>query len=152
MEDPIVRRSADLRYVGQNYELEVPLPAGDLDAAWDALLARFADDHERQYGFSLPGEAVELINLRIAALRPDVPVPLVADRHEDAEPASRPVWFGAEAPVECPIHRRETLRPGTELEGPAVIEDPDSTTLVFPGDRLVVHESGVLVLTVGSER
>jgi N-methylhydantoinase A len=152
VDDPIVRRSADLRYVGQNYELEVQLPAGDLDAAWEPLLARFAEDHERQYGFSLDGEAVELINLRITALRPDVPVPLVADLHEDAQPSSRPVWFGADAPVECPIHRRATLQPGTELEGPAVIEDPDSTTLVFPGDRLVVHESGVLVLTVGRER
>jgi N-methylhydantoinase A len=76
----------------------------------------------------------------------------VADRHEDAEPTTRPVWFDADGPVECPIHRRASLRPGAELEGPAVIEEPDSTTLVFPDDHLVVHESGVLVLTVGRER
>ena len=48
--------------------------------------------------------------------------------------------------------RQQGLEPGTELEGPAVIEEPDSTTLVFPGDALVVHESGVLVLTVGGAR
>src|SRR5262245_60405743 len=78
VDEPEVRRSADLRYAGQNYELEVPLPDGDLAAGWPALLERFAADHERQYGFSLPGEAIELINVRITALRPDLPVPLVA--------------------------------------------------------------------------
>jgi N-methylhydantoinase A len=152
VDDPIVRRFADLRYVGQNYELEVSLPDGDLDAGWEGLLARFAGDHERKYGFSLPGEAVELINLRITALRPGLPVPLVADPHEETEPTSRLVWFAADAPVDCPIHRRASLRPGAALEGPAVIEEPDSTTLVFPGDQLAVHESGVLILTVGRER
>jgi N-methylhydantoinase A len=147
---PIVRRSADLRYAGQNYELEVELPEGDLDVGWTALLERFAADHERQYGFSLPGEAVELINLRVTAMRANLPVPLVADPHEDFEPERRDVWFEPDAPVDCPIHRRVSLRPGTELEGPAVIEEPDSTTLVFPGDRLLVGESGVLVLTLGA--
>ena len=73
------------------------------------------------------------------------------DPHEDAEQTSRPVWFDADGPVECPIHRRASLRSGAELEGPAVIEEPDSTTLVFPADRLSVHESGVLVLTVGRD-
>ncbi len=151
VEVPIVRRSADLRYAGQNYELEVELPEGDLDARWNELLERFAVDHERQYGFSLPGEPVELINLRITAMRPDLPVPLVADPHEEFEPERRDVWFGAADPVDCPIHRRASLRPGSELDGPAVIEEPDSTTLVFPADRLFVHESGVLVLTIGAE-
>jgi N-methylhydantoinase A len=148
VEEPIVRRSADLRYAGQNYELEVELPAGGIDLGWEKLLALFAADHERQYGFSLPGEAVELINLRITAMRPELPVPLVADPHEESEPEMREVWFGSDGPVGCPIHRRASLRPGSELEGPVVIEEPDSTTLVFPEDRLFVHESGVLVLAV----
>jgi N-methylhydantoinase A len=152
VEEPIVRRSADLRYAGQNYELEVELPDGELDTEWPELLDRFAADHERQYGFSLPGEAVELINLRITAMRPDLPVPLVADPHEDSPPERREVWFGADGHVDCPIYRRASLRPGEELEGPAVIEEPDSTTLVFPSDRLLVHGSGVLVLTVGDAR
>src|SRR4051794_429876 len=148
-DDPIVRRTADLRYAGQNYELEVAIPDGELDEVWPELLERFAGEHERQYGFALPGEAVELINLRVSALRPDLPVPPVADPHEPAEPAGREVWFDADGPVYCPIHRRSSLEAGAELEGPAVIEEPDSTTLVFPGDELVVHPSGVLVLTIG---
>ena len=75
-----VRRSADLRYAGQNYELEVQLPDGDLDEErWLLLLERFEGEHERQYGFSLPGEAVEMINLRVTALRPEPPLRLAAD-------------------------------------------------------------------------
>jgi N-methylhydantoinase A len=150
-EDVQVRRSADLRYAGQNYELEVALPDGDLDdERWASLLACFEVEHERQYGFSLPGAAVEMIYLRVTAFRSEPPVWLAAGAGREAEPARREVWFDADAPVECPIHRREDLAPGTELEGPAVIEEPDSTTLLFDGDRLVVHESGVLVLTIGA--
>ncbi len=148
-----VRRSADLRYAGQNYELEVPLPDGDLDdERWQALLARFEEEHDRQYGFRLPGEAIEMINLRVTALRPEEPVRLAAGGGSEAEPARREVWFHGDGPVDCPIHRRESLAPGTDLEGPAIIEEPDSTTLVFEGDRLLVHPSGVLVLTIGAAR
>jgi len=145
-----VRRTVDLRYAGQNYELEVPLPDGDLDdARWRVLLDRFQSEHERQYGFSLPGEAVELINLRMSALRPEGRIELGLETGADHEPEVREVWFDAERPVECPIYRRDGLVPGDELGGPAVIEEPDSTTLVFETDRLVVHASGVLVLTIG---
>jgi N-methylhydantoinase A len=148
--EAVVRRSADLRYAGQNYELEVGLPDGDLDEErWRLLLAGFEDDHERQYGFKLPGEAIEIVNLRVTALRPESAIPLVAETSAPAEPTLRSVWFEADSPVDCPIYRRAALVPGTELEGPAVIEEPDSTTLVFAGDRLVVHPSGVLVLTIG---
>jgi N-methylhydantoinase A len=145
-----VRRSADLRYAGQNYELEVPLPDGELDDdRWRALLTRFEQDHEAMYGFMLPGEAIELVNLRVTALRPDAPIPLVAGSVTLSEPSLRPVWFEPDGPVDCPIHRRDALAAGTALDGPAIVEEPDSTTLVFPGDRLLVHESGVLVLTIG---
>ncbi len=145
-----LRRAADLRYAGQNYELEVPLPDGELDSdRWRALLARFEQDHEAMYGFKLPGEAIELVNLRVTALRPDDRIPLVGGAGSTGEPAVRPVWFDKDGPVDCPIYRRDTLAPGTTLDGPAIIEEPDSTTLVFPGDRLAVHGSGVLLLTIG---
>src|SRR5439155_7395172 len=80
--DVIVRRSADLRYAGQNYELEIALPDGDLDERrWIELLERFQAEHDRHYGFSLPGEAVEMVNLRMTALRPEEPIALRAEPH-----------------------------------------------------------------------
>jgi N-methylhydantoinase A len=150
---PEVRSSADMRYAGQNYELEVPLPEGELDLpAWRGLLERFASAHERQYGFALPGEPVELINLRVTALKPE-PARDFADlsRGGGRPAASRPVWFEAGAAATCPIHHRSTLGPDSELTGPAVIEEADSTTVLHPGDRLRLGKAGVLHLSLGGQ-
>jgi N-methylhydantoinase A len=150
VDEPVLRRSADMRYAGQNYELEIPLPAGDLQQGFDELLESFEREHERQYGFRLEGEAIEIINLRVTALRPESPWLLAAPDPADA-PAPvelRSVWFDADGPVDCPIFRRDELAAGSRLVGPAVIEEVDSTTLVFPGDTLEVHPGGSLVLTI----
>ena len=148
---PQIERFADMRYAGQNYELTVPLSSGTLDSArFDELLARFADRHEEQYGFRLDGEPVELTHLRVTARRPEVVPTVRGERAAPAPPTSREVWF-ATGPVPCPIYRRGTLSSGAELEGPAIIEEPDSTTLLHPGDRLVVHTSGTMVITIAPE-
>jgi N-methylhydantoinase A len=151
VERPEIRSSADMRYAGQNYELEVPLPEGDLDAAaWHGLLQAFAAAHARQYGFDLPGEPVELINLRVTALRPE-PARDFADLSRGGGRAltRRPVWFEAAGAQTCPIHHRSMLAAATDLTGPAVIEETDSTTLLHPGDRLSLGKAGVLHLSLG---
>jgi N-methylhydantoinase A len=148
---PEVRASADLRYAGQNYELEVPLPAGDLDeAGWRDLLVRFALAHERQYGFALAGEPIELINLRMTAVKPE-PARIFTDAGlSGGRPAMRrPVWFDAVAPAECPIVNRQSLGPNQRLAGPAVIEETDSTTVLHPGDSVILGGAGVLQLSLG---
>jgi N-methylhydantoinase A len=152
VDEPLLRRSADMRYAGQNYELEIPLPRRDLEQAFNELLESFEREHERQYGFRLEGEAIEIINLRVTAMRPESPPRLAAPDPTDA-PAPvelRSVWFDADGPVECPIFRRAELAAGTRLAGPAVVEEVDSTTLVVPGDALEVHPGGSLVLTIGA--
>jgi N-methylhydantoinase A len=147
---PLLEQTAAMRYMGQNYELEVPLPEGDLDVSrWQELLARFEDEHERQFGFRLPDETVEIVNLRVTALRPERRLELALGPHGDKPPQSRQVWFDGRGAVECAVVRRDTLRAGDELAGPCVIEEADSTTLVHPGDRVRVDASGVLVLTLG---
>jgi N-methylhydantoinase A len=150
VEAPTVVRSADMRYAGQNYELEVPLPDGDLEAGWPELLARFEAEHERQFGFRLEGEPVELINLRVTAVRREEPPALAAPAagHVPDPAAIRPVFFDADEPAACPIYRRDALPAGARLVGPAIVEELDSTTLVCPGDLLDVHPSGALVLTI----
>jgi N-methylhydantoinase A len=152
IEEPILRRSADMRYAGQNYELEVDLPEGDLDATrWSELLGQFDSEHERQFGFALHGEPVELINLRVTALRPELQPALgAASADEPLQSAEvREVWFEGREAIDCPIYRRDLLPRGAELSGPAIVEEDDSTTLLFPGDRGVVEANGTLVLTVG---
>jgi N-methylhydantoinase A len=148
---PEIRSSADMRYSGQNYELEVPLPEGELDAAaWQELISGFAAAHDRHYGFALPGEPVELINLRVTALKPE-PVRDFADlSHGGGRPMThRPVWFQPAAATPCAIHHRAELGSVDGLMGPAVIEETDSTTVLHPGDRLRLGKAGLLHLTLG---
>src|SRR5262252_6472501 len=68
------------------------------------------------------------------------------------KPGFRPVWFGDEGPVSCPVYRREQVPAGAELAGPAIVEDVDSTTVIFAGDTLRPDESGVLILKLGVSR
>src|SRR4029077_18118604 len=94
---PEIRSSADMRYAGQNYELEVQLPQSEMDAAgWQALMDRFAEAHAKQYGFALPGEPVELINLRVTALRPEPARDFIdLSRGGGRAATARPVWVGS---------------------------------------------------------
>jgi N-methylhydantoinase A len=105
----------------------------------------FADAHARQYGFSLPGEPVELINIRVTALKPE-PARDFADlsRGGGRPMKRRSVWFHPEQPTNCAIHHRAELDPDATLAGPAIIEETDSTTLLHPGDRLRLGKAGIL--------
>ena len=148
---PTIRRVAEMRYAGQNYELEVDLPDGVLDArSFALLLDRFAAAHERQYGFALPGEAVELINLRVTASAPEPPPSAAADAAPVADAVTRRVTFDAAGPVVCPVRRRASLAVGATFHGPLIIDEPDSTTVVAPGDVVRVLEHGVLAIELGA--
>ena len=132
----------DLRYVGQNFEIPVALAEAGEDLAAEAIRARFFAEHERAYGFHNPHDPVELVNLRLTAIgRLARPESRPAERRSEGAvaPASRrPVWFAADAPLDTPIYRRTGLRAGDVVTGPAVIEQLDATSLLFPGDRATV--------------
>ncbi|MEA2512864.1 MAG: N-methylhydantoinase [Thermomicrobiales bacterium] len=151
--EPVILRSVDMRYAGQNYEREVSLPEGPFTAATAGeMVGRFAKAHDEFYGFSLEGEPVEFVNLRIVAIGPSdlsaTSTPIAADG--TPEPiAKRPVAFRGTGFVPTPIYRRESLPSGFALDGPAIIEEPDSTTVVHPGDTLRVRPDGLMELTVG---
>ena len=147
----VVRTSADMRYAGQNYEVEVPLPSADLDAhGWDETLRRFGEVHAQLYGFDLPGEPVELINLRVTAISPE-PTATFTVAPAPGRPAAtdRPVWFDADGRVPATVLSRALLAAHGPLAGPAIVEEVDSTTLVYPGDEIRVEDSGVMILSCG---
>jgi N-methylhydantoinase A len=149
---PVVYRAVDMRYAGQNYEREVPLPDGEITpASIDALYRRFAELHDLHYGFHLAGETIELINFRVTALGSPEPVaPEWETGEHPAKPAAiRRLFFRGTGWVECPVFHRRHLAPGQEIAGPALLEEEDSTTLVPPGDRARVLADGVLVITLG---
>ena len=141
----------DLRYVGQNYELPIVLDApalADIDAVRDLFFAA----HRRFYGFHNPDDPVELVTVRVTArgATGNPPTPR-------AEPASaappepverRPVWFENNAAVATPVYDRAALLPGHALDGPAIVEQFDSTTVLHPGDQLRVDHARNLIITV----
>ena len=148
-------RGFDMRYLGQNFELTVPAPAalgaGDLEA----LRQAFFREHERSYGYSAPDEPVQVVTFRLTALgEPDpitIPVLGPAGRPEpDAtRVGERPVYFDETGGfVSTPIYRRERLRAGHRLPGPAVVEQMDSTTLIPPGQVALVDARANLVIEI----
>jgi N-methylhydantoinase A len=133
-------RTVDLRYQGQNYELSVPLPDGPVtEATLDALVEGFEAAHRRMYGFIAEGETVQLVTFRIEAAgivrkARFEPQPEAGPDAEHARIGSREVWMQeAGGFVACPIYAREKLRCGNRIQGPAIVEQMDTTTIVLPG-------------------
>ena len=150
-----VARTVDMRYAGQNYELSVPLPDGPVTMAiLDALAAGFAAAHERMYGFIAEGETVQLVTYRVEAtgVVPKAAFRAAPDAGPDASAAvvgRRDVWLPeAGGFVSCPVYDREKLRPGNRIEGPAIVEQMDATTVVLPDMTAYVEPYLNLVLEV----
>jgi len=149
-------RTADLRYVGQAYEVNIPVAAGRLDAAAvAAAVRRFHEEHQRLFAHSDPGDPVEFVNLRVAALG-RVAAPEIrarpAEPHAAVPGGHRRAFFDEAADfVDCAIYERAALRPGACLGGPAIVEQMDSTTAIHPGQSAEVDGFGNLLIAVGSE-
>ena len=149
-------RQLDLRYVGQSYELGVEVEDAGFPAAEVRRLAgRFHEEHERAYGFKAPGEPVEIVTIRLSAVgeisRPELRR-LEAD--SGAGPAgSRLVYFEESGGfVDCPVYERSGLGAGTRIEGPAVVQELDSTTLLHPGYRAEVDPYGNLLIRAEEDK
>jgi N-methylhydantoinase A len=143
-----------MRYPLQNYEINVPLPAGKVDAAWiKRACEAFHVAHERLYSYCDREEAVQLVNLRVAAVgRTDRPKPRALERGGAAAQAAlkarRKVHFQTAGRfVDCPIYERDRLRAGNRIPGPAVIEQADSTIVVPPSFSALVDPHGRIVVT-----
>jgi N-methylhydantoinase A len=124
-------RSAELRYGGQTWEVEIELPNGHPDLAM--LIAAFEDEHERLYGVRGEfGSPIEIRALRLAARGPSSAVDrLSLDEQPPDRPATRPASFGAEQ-VEAPVRTRASI--GTVPEpGPMLVDEYDTTVVVRPG-------------------
>jgi N-methylhydantoinase A len=146
-------RSADMRYAGQEHTVNVPIPDGELgEAERGEIGRRFHDLHEQLYAFRQTSP-VELVNFRLAGFA-EVPKPelrpLPANgRVEGALKGTRDVDFDELGRHESTIYERSLLGAGAELEGPAMIEEPAASTVIFPGQRLRVDELGNLIVETG---
>jgi N-methylhydantoinase A len=146
-----VRRSLDMRYGEQIFEISVPLDGVDLTAAdtIEHVVTRFHRRHEELYAYSAPGQEVVIVNARVAvvgllpALRAE---PSRGEGSAEATPGRRRVYLGAW--VEVPVYGLDHLRPGHSLKGPAIFESATTTVLVREGERVEVTPQGWLDITV----
>ena len=140
-------RAADLRYVGQSYELTVPAGTPLDDAALDRVVERFHERHARLYGHAMREEPVEAVTLRVTGT---VPTPPVTDRPETDEAAAdrgeRPVYFEGAGYTDASVLFRPALGVGETVEGPAILEDTGSTAMLPPGTTGRVAEDGSFVI------
>ncbi|MEX2419867.1 MAG: hydantoinase/oxoprolinase family protein [Acidimicrobiia bacterium] len=133
----------DVRYRGQSHETSVPYRPGK---GWDVLSQRFHDAHRQRNGFARPDDPIELVTIRAEATgNPALTWAEVPHRVESGDPSrgTRQVLTGA-GEVAASVWWRASLAPGSEVMGPAVIEESEATTFVGVGERVVVHESGAL--------
>lgn len=143
-----VSRVAEMRYVGQTYELDVPLPDGSTDRnTIDAAAERFHEIHEREYGISNRSFDVEFVSVRAhasAALSETSEAPEAAGSGE-TDSRSRSVYFDGEW-IETAVYDRLGLGAGTRLKTPAIVEDETATIVIEPGAEAWVDTSGNVVI------
>ena len=148
-----LRRSADIRYSGQAYEVHVPVPGGTLDeSAVNSIIQSFHDLHRQLYAHDNPGRPIEFVSGRVAAIGlMDAPgLPEMETRTDGVAMEHRRVWFDeVQDYVDTAIYDRGALGPGNAFTGPAVVEQMDTTTVVHPGQRATVDTRGNLMISTG---
>jgi N-methylhydantoinase A len=145
--------SADLRYVGQNFELILPVESGSVfPDALDRLLQSFHARHREFYGYDMPAQGVEIVNLRlvVTAARevPPAEVPPSGGNLVQALVETRNVWFPETGFASTPVYKRELMPVGTSFDGPVIIEQMDATTVVPPKARFEIGPTGTMRLEV----
>jgi N-methylhydantoinase A len=155
-------READIRYVGQSMEVRVAAPAGEIDRTFvTRLITNFHAAHRKAFGYDYEGkQKVELVNFCVSGFgvieRPALPKLEPKPGVTPAHKAMRKVYFDG-AWIETPIYDRAVLPAGHSLEGPCVVEEFGSTTVVWPGQWLEVDAHGIMlvrenVTNIGAKR
>ncbi|HXG05520.1 MAG TPA: hydantoinase/oxoprolinase family protein [Candidatus Binatia bacterium] len=145
-------READARYVGQGYELTVPVPAGNLDAAaLRDVRRRFDEVYAARYGYASPEEPVEIVTWKLSAIgaTPRVALAKAAAGEGEALKGRRRAWFPETGGwTDTPVYDRYRLAAGRTLQGPAIVEERESTTVLPPGVEATVDAYGNLIAGV----
>jgi N-methylhydantoinase A len=152
-EDVQLLRSLDMRYLGQWRSLEISVD-GKVESLED-LTARFHDEHGRQHAYKREDTPVEIYQLKVTAIGsiPKPQLPQEGTEEHDPEPQGhREAVYGDEGAVRTAVYRRDDLRPGARIEGPAIIEQLDSTVVVPPEDKAEVDGWSNIIIRVGGEK
>jgi N-methylhydantoinase A len=148
--EPQISRTIELRYFGQNFELEVPVKNGALNqVAFNDAIEHFHREHERLYNYSIRGEECEVLNFSVTAGSTWRPVQLP---RIGSGLAPEPIGVAKtyleedETPSQIPLYDRTKFGVGTKINGPAILGQMDTTTLLPSGAVAEVDEYGNLII------
>ncbi len=139
----------DMRYAGQAYELPIKVEAPLTEETWQAAPQRFHAEHQQLYGFDQPFARIEVVNLRVTAIGnlPKLHLEPQPEQGTDSSAAridTRPVYF--EDWQDTGIYDRDLMKPGNEVDGPAIVTQTDCTIVIPPGRKIRVDGFGNLVI------
>ncbi len=149
--------TADMQFVGQTHLINVPLPGPEIDR--DTLQTLFEDAYYKRFKVRLPEIRANLVNLNtsVIGVRADIDLASLIDPAgrvatlAEALNEKRQVWFAGDW-HDTPVYARERLPLDAEIEGPAILEQLDTTTVIEPGDRAASDADGNIIITVGAGR
>jgi N-methylhydantoinase A len=148
--DAKFQRYLDLRYEGQEFSIKVPISAEEL-AKGDlkTIRERFDSIHDRSFGHAAPDEPIEMVNVRLSArgIRNKMQMPAIKTSGKVAPRTTRKVCLEDSDHFEdCPVYSRDTLFAGAQIDGPALVEEYGSTTVMFNGDRAAISKTGEIII------
>jgi N-methylhydantoinase A len=155
---PVWSRFAYMRYAGQGHEIRVDLPDGALSATFAGEAAkRFQEAYAQVYGYQDRNAGIEIVDWYLAATLPNTVAgtrekPALPDKAGVAKHGERKAYFPENGGfVDCAVYDRYALARGEVIQGPAIVEERESTVLILPGDNASVSEHGNLVIMVGND-
>lgn len=149
-----VHYSADMRYVGQSSELEVPIPEILSESVLREIELAFHAEHERVYGYAPPDAPIEFVNLRAVHVRaPSLDVGQsfgsLTSPATSEQPARKRRCYFSEGDFETPVFSREQLPTSFRTMGPAIIQQEDTTMVLYPGYSCHIDEIGNVIMERG---
>ncbi|MCM3118619.1 hydantoinase/oxoprolinase family protein [Neobacillus sp. MER 74] len=154
-ENVLFTRFVDLRYVGQEHTVKVPVPNGEITKeTMQKVIHKFHETHEQLYTFKLEESSTEIVNLHLIALG-SVKKPELAKLEntgaslESVLKEVRPVLYEEHGWIETKVYDRAQLTPDAAIEGPAIVEESSASTVVYPGQSVTVDVYGNLIIETG---
>ncbi|MGD9536622.1 MAG: hydantoinase/oxoprolinase family protein [Alphaproteobacteria bacterium] len=150
-----LHRSLEMRYFGQNHELDVPIDFDEFNEKTIASIWQsFHKAHKARFNFDIPGETIELISIKVTAVSlTDKPaLPKLEAGQGTPEPVTRRKVIFEEGALDTPVYDRTRLKAGQRFTGPAVIEEPASVSVIRPGDPVKIDDYGnILIGSIAAE-
>jgi N-methylhydantoinase A len=153
---PELKRSAWMRHVGQGYEIRVDLPAGAIEASYcQAMRDAFLAAYKREYGYIDPDAAIEITDWYVVTTVPSqkgrISAAITTSDSQAHRPHGRRMAYFPESGgmVSSLVVDRYAMVPGEFVEGPALIEEREATTVILPGDRAAIGKNGHLMIEIG---